>query len=194
MGQRQLRRQRFFAEHPLCCFCGGSAPATTEDHVPARSLFDKRDWPEDYAFPACLPCNGITADDEKIVAMLSRLRHPHDKTTEVQRRETRAAMAAVQQAFPQAFESMLLSANEVRKFLRYSQRTKPSGVSLSNIPVVSIGHPLFVRALKNFSTKLFCALHYKHAGRILPTRGVIAAQLFSNAQIMAGKLPPMVTR
>jgi hypothetical protein len=44
MGDSKRRKNRFFAEHPRCCFCGGDNEATTEDHQPARGLFDGRRW------------------------------------------------------------------------------------------------------------------------------------------------------
>jgi hypothetical protein len=48
IGDSKRRKNKFLAEHPWCCFCGGSEKATTEDHQPARSLFDGRRWPEGY--------------------------------------------------------------------------------------------------------------------------------------------------
>src|SRR5262245_13493291 len=46
IGDSKRRKNKFLAEHPWCCFCGGSEKAITEDHQPARSLFDGRGWPE----------------------------------------------------------------------------------------------------------------------------------------------------
>src|SRR5258708_31634045 len=73
MGMSKLKRAQFFSAHPWCCFCGGSAPATTEDHIPSRAIFDSSNWPEGYSFPACDACNGLTRFDEIIIAMLSRI-------------------------------------------------------------------------------------------------------------------------
>jgi len=56
MGQARRRRaalDRFLAEDPVCCFCGGSRAAETGDHVPGRAIFLERKWPEGYLFPAC---------------------------------------------------------------------------------------------------------------------------------------------
>jgi len=72
MGDRARRRREFLKKHPLCCFCGGTTPATTIDHVPSRQLFNNKGWPEGYEFPACELCNGAARDAEQVVAMLAR--------------------------------------------------------------------------------------------------------------------------
>ena len=61
MGKiERARRTRFLAAHPYCCFCGGVVATETEDHIPARSLFVNRQWPEGYVFPVHLV---VCADD-----------------------------------------------------------------------------------------------------------------------------------
>jgi hypothetical protein len=64
MGTSRLKRQRFFAEHPHCCFCGGMKLATTIDHVPNRACFLGRYGPETFEFPACDACQRSTRLDE----------------------------------------------------------------------------------------------------------------------------------
>ena len=59
----RVRRARFLAAHPCCCFCGGGIRAETEDHIPARSLFVDRQWPEGFVFPACRSCNSSSRFD-----------------------------------------------------------------------------------------------------------------------------------
>jgi hypothetical protein len=62
--QRKIRQRRFLEEHNLCCFCGGTIEATTVDHVPARTCFKGRAYPETFEFPACQPCNAASRIDE----------------------------------------------------------------------------------------------------------------------------------
>jgi hypothetical protein len=71
MGDKKVRRAKFFAENSHRCFCGGEALATTEDHVPSRSILDARQWLEVYRFPACAACNRVTRSDEVVIAMPS---------------------------------------------------------------------------------------------------------------------------
>ena len=130
MGMSKLRRAQFFSAHPWCCFCGGSAPATTEDHIPGRAIFDSRNWPEGYSFPACGACNGLTRFDEVIITMLSRIRSRGDFTTDQQDVEMRRAMDGVRNNFPDAYKAMRVSANDVRRFLKNTGREQPAGTSL----------------------------------------------------------------
>jgi hypothetical protein len=192
MGARKLKRAQFFSEHPWCCFCGGNTAATTEDHIPGRAIFDSRQWPEGYNFPACDICNGQSRFDEIIIAMLSRIRHRDDLTTDQQDQEMRRAMDGVRNNFPEAYRAMRPSANDVRRFLKNTGREKPPGMSLADVPIVHLNQPDFLLAIKTFSTKLFCALHYKHTGQIVPKTGVIVSWFFSNVQVFDGKIPESI--
>jgi hypothetical protein len=192
MGDKKRRKQTFLAAHPICCFCGGDTPANTEDHVPARGIFDGRQWPEGYSFPACEPCNGATWHDEKVVAMLARLLNFDDNTTELQNYETRRAMDAVRQAFPEAYPAMRLRPNEVRNFFKRTGRsregfeTQPifrSYQSASRISCRRCG-----RSPPNCSAR--CTT--KHTGRVVPSSGVIITKFYSNVQVFDGKIPPDV--
>jgi hypothetical protein len=163
--------------------------ATTEDHIPGRAIFDSRNWPEGYNFPACDACNGLSRFDELIIAMLSRIRYRDDSTTEQQDAEMRRAMDGVKSNFPEAYRAMRPRANDVRRFLRNTGRERQPGLALSDVPIVKLNHPEFLLAIKTFSTKLFCALHYKHTGTIVPSTGVIIGWFFSNVQVFDGKIP-----
>ncbi len=68
MGEAKQRLKRFLEKHPRCCFCGGEVAATTEDHQPGRVFFRDRQWPENFSFPACEPCNAAGGDYRLIAA------------------------------------------------------------------------------------------------------------------------------
>src|SRR5260370_39068705 len=72
LGKRKRKRLDLLDGDTLCCFCG-EGPAATEDHQPARALFDRREWPEGYAFPACEPCNKASKHYENVMTVLVRL-------------------------------------------------------------------------------------------------------------------------
>lgn len=73
MGSSKRLKEKFLQENPLCCFCGGGRPAEEPDHIPSRSMFLNRQWPEGFEFPACVECNRETRYDEEIVAFISRV-------------------------------------------------------------------------------------------------------------------------
>lgn len=189
MSQRSYRKAAFFKLHPRCCFCGGDTPATTEDHVPARSIFNERHWPEGYNFPACDRCNQLTRRDENVVAFLCRIRSANDgKQTDGQLAEMRRCMAAMKYAYPEAYRALKVSPNDARRFLKENDIPRPPNTLLTDIPILSIGRPEFVGPLKNFGIKLFCALDYKHNNRIVPANGTIAIRFLTNVQIDNGAL------
>jgi hypothetical protein len=193
MGTRKLKRAKFFAEHPWCCFCGGGTVAATEDHVPSRAIFDSRKWPEGYNFPACNACNAVTRRDELIIAMMARIRNRDDHTNDEQQdREMRRAMDGVRNNFPNAYREMRVTANDVRRFLKNTGRERHASASLSDVPVIKVGDPEFLAAIRAFATKLMCALHYKHTGMVVPPKGVIASWFFSNVQVFDGQIPPNI--
>jgi hypothetical protein len=121
--------------------------------------------------------------------MLSRIRSGGDVTTEQQDQETRRAIHGVRNNFPDAFRTMRPNANDVRRFLKNTGREKPKNMPLSGVPILKLGQQEFLLAVKRFTTKLFCALHYKHVGAIVPATGVIASHFFSNVQVFDGKIP-----
>lgn len=180
MGSKKDRMARFLKEHPHCCFCGGQTLAATQDHVPSRAAFRGRQWPEGYVFPACFQCNNSTAADEILTAFVCRM-HPHpeipENPTELQR-----TFDAVAETYPDVYKSLLLSNGQVRNWLRNRNMQLPPGTLVRDLPLVSIGHPRIHEAIHRYATKLFCALYYKHTGRVVPPAGGTVFLWNTNAQ------------
>lgn len=103
MGQNKAYRERFFKTHPRCFCCG--EPAVAIDHLPSRTCFDGKDWPEGFDFPACDKCNQSTANDEQVLALLSRSHSgPH---APVREEELTKHLAGVRNNHPILFRNML---------------------------------------------------------------------------------------
>src|SRR5690242_1605588 len=132
------RRQRFFREHPLCCFCG-DAPTTTEDHVPGREFFHGRQWPEGYSFPACRACNAATGHDEMVVNILSRCLPIADDGAHAD--EFRKGLGGLANNFPEILRSLKPRANHVRRFLRENGLPRTPGTFLSDVPLLAVDRP-----------------------------------------------------
>jgi hypothetical protein len=77
---KMSKTRRFLKEHPYCCFCGGSAPASTSDHVPPKACFPDGFWPEEFEFPACEKCNHGTAKNDQIFGFYAMLLDSNDAT------------------------------------------------------------------------------------------------------------------
>lgn len=116
MGEKKQKLQKFIQQHPLCCFCGGRASTTTQDHLPPRSIFVEKKWPEGYVFPACEACNVGSSRDDAMVAFLSRWNAGREPT-ETESREWQRLLAAFKEHHPAAVREMLMSANQKRRWM-----------------------------------------------------------------------------
>lgn len=147
MGQQKAKNKRFFSEHPLCCFCGGSVPATTVDHVPARAFFVDRKSPGCTRFPACLRCQNRTTDSEDIARLL--------------------AISQATAINPDALEYFLESeASIMRGFKQRKTKLLDHGESIDGNPVVRLDEDTQERIIEVFR-KIALALYYRIVGEIL---------------------------
>jgi hypothetical protein len=187
LGAKRARQAAFLAKHPTCCFCGGSTPATTRDHLPPRSVFVEKKWPEGYEFPACLTCNNGSAGDDALIAFLSRMNPGRDHTP-TEEKEWAKLLASLQEHYPGVTRGMLLGANEVRRWMTDRKVPKPPGKAYGEMPIIKIPK-LLVTAVERFNAKLLRALHYKHTGRIVPSGAWTRTRWWTNANLAAGEFP-----
>lgn len=179
MGQATQRREQFLSKHRLCIFCEGRSPATTEDHQPARSLFDRKEWPEGYVFPACEACNQASKHDEQILALLVRINS--DREDDPQRRsDFRKYIDAMKNNFPGVLT--VLTANQKRQFLKSEQMRLAPGAALADLNMAGIRASDGDRAFGTVLRKILRALHWKHTGLIAPADDrMIVLQWYTNA-------------
>jgi hypothetical protein len=177
------RRSPFLELHPFCCFCGGRTAATTEDHQPARAFFDGRHWPEGYNFPSCVRCNDVSRKHENVFAVLVRM-GPGFDGSKLQEAEFRKYLDAASNNFPNLIHKM--TTNEKRGFYRSEGLKLAPGQTFYELPMAGVNAQLVTDAAYVILTKLFCALHYKHAGSILPAEGRIFIRWITNGYIHRG--------
>ena len=160
-----------------CIFCGGLSPATTVDHQPARSLFDRREWPEGYDFPACDPCNQASKDAEHKLAVLTRIDSEREDDP-VRRKEFRKYLVGMRNNFPGLIAP--LSANEKRRFLKSAAITRSPGRALADIHVAGIQAAAAEELLNIAINKLLRALHWKHTRHIVRWGEGVKATWYTN--------------
>lgn len=181
MGRSKSRREAFFRSHPLCVFCGGEKPATTIEHCPPRSLFQNRDWPVGFEFPACIPCNLGTGDEDLLIALLARL----DPVGEGGNQDGRllGLMRNVNSQYPGMLEKMMPSANEARR------RNKEFGVQPAPGETHQDASPVKIpaemdRAIRTFALKLSKGIYYRETATAFPNDGCVLFNWFTNIQIV----------
>ncbi|MEM9670693.1 MAG: hypothetical protein AAF950_17395 [Pseudomonadota bacterium] len=76
---RSRKKKDLLLKNPYCCFCGGLERATTIDHVPARTCFPGRAFPEGFEFPSCKSCQNKSRQDEQAFAFFVRILDHNDQ-------------------------------------------------------------------------------------------------------------------
>lgn len=190
MGNNKRRKQKFFSEHSKCCFCGGDTPAVEQDHFPSRAIFDDRQWPEGFAFPACSSCNRLSSRPEVIISFLSRV-HAKEEN-EKHALATEKSLMAIDDKYPGLIKEMKLSSRQLREAAKKYGLKKTDGTSYSEMPLLSLDSPIIDEAVTIFGVKLMLALYYRHLGVPLPATGGIALKWYTNLQIFNEEIPEQV--
>ena len=178
MGQARIRRQRFFTEHPNCCFCGGDVAATTQDHQPGRLFFDDRKWPKDFVFPACVECNRLSRDSEKLLRVLA----VPDGQDDANLLKWKRTLQHINKTRPELIPSLFSSTREIRGILRDQGIEKPDGVLLRDIPIMKLDPTLWDKHFETVGRKLLLALHYQCFKKPLSKDGELWLLYSTNAQ------------
>jgi len=177
MGDAKRRRQQFFERHPLCCFCGGRAAATTIDHVPAKITFWGKRRPAGLEMPACTACNGGTKNLERAAALFAHIRMADNRTPE-QREEHLKLARGVGIDFP-GWQHEFYAVPDHDEAGRVPAGVKPMNVG-----------PLMQDAIHAVGAKLAFTLHYHHTGTIVPEAGFVSVRFETNVTIQSRQLPP----
>lgn len=162
--QRQLSRERFLFENPLCCHCGKAADSV--DHCPPKAFFLDKRWPEGFQFPSCDACNKGARSDDALAAVLSHIAivdPDSDLSREAWQRQIRGLVNNQPEVIAEWQKSGLV---ETKHGLRKSFGPAAAGLRRDGWKVVSIG-PLSQAALKRFMQKMAKTLYYKHCGHVL---------------------------
>lgn len=183
MGQKAIRRAKFFSEHPSCIFCGGDTPATTIEHCPPRGMFRERVWPDGFEFPACAACNGGTSDADLLVAFLKRCADPGDT---VQATNAAGTILATKKQLPEVLQQMggaRSSAIEARRLnRRFGTHPGPGELhrDVSPMPLPKEAHT----AIPAFGGKLAKGIYYMKAREAFSSNGCLLLHWFTNTELV----------
>lgn len=166
----------FISQHPFCCFCGGQKNTESRDEVPPRTLFFERQWPEGYRFPSCHECNQSSRLIDQALGLIGRLSYA-DAYSDVE--SITPHIFGVANNSPSLLPKTPKSSIEAKKILRSLGIEKPAGMFAVDVPIALVSKET-IDALDPFFSKLFCALYYKHVGRILPKASKIAIAKTTN--------------
>lgn len=159
MGDRRRKREQFFKDHPTCCFCGGSSPATTTDHVPPQACFPRGLMPENFEFPACKECNNGTSKHDTVFAFCSM---SMDFNEANQRPADLRRMNQHYNEISRRWPNALPDLSKAEPIHRAGHIITPSPVAVS----VPMSEPMS-EALEIAGEKLAHALYYREMKRIM---------------------------
>lgn len=162
MGDGKRKKDRFKAEHPWCCFCGGERPATTIDHIPARTCFRNREYPDGFEFPACATCQEASRKDEIVFAFYTRALDHNDDNLAA--RDFDRLINGLLNNMPELAPRGMASRNAKRETLRRMGLKMTPGYTLDQAPIVSFDPTLHQHIIR-YARKIACALYYREQGR-----------------------------
>lgn len=181
MGTGTRHKQKFLASNPFCAFCGGGAQSSTIEHCPPRAMFQHRQWPEGFEFPACEACNHGSSDDDLVVAMLARMDPFEEKGNRDGKLE--GLMFATNKQRPGLFEKMMPSAAEARRNNRKLGITPALGQTHQEAGGVKIPEEFHV-AVCTLARKLAKGVYYRETGKVFPLSGCLLLNWFTNADLL----------
>lgn len=162
-----MRTATFIKANPICIFCGGGTPSTTVEHCPPRAMFQYRQWPEGFEFPACDACNDGTRDDDLLIAMLARV-DPFQNKGDLDG-TTAGLMARAHKRYPGMF----------RKMLTIDEDGQPR----------ASGHWQITDEMREavdvLAAKLTKGVYHLHTRAIFPNDGGLVMTWFTNTDVIA---------
>jgi hypothetical protein len=151
-------------------------------------LFQSKNWPEGFEFPACEACNAGTSDDDVLIAMLGRM-DPIANAGNLDGAMNGLVFNASKQ-HPGLLQQMLkMSAIESRKAARDLNIKPPPGLTYQQAGIVNVTDHMD-DAVRTLAGKLSKAVYFMNTGNIFPATGAIQLHWFTNADLFRyGKSP-----
>lgn len=144
-------------------------------------MFQFRQWPEGFEFPACVGCNSGTSNHDLLIAMLARMDPFEEKGNLDDRLE--GLMRQTNRQFPGLFDKMRLSAAEARKNNRILGLQPEVGQTQQETGVIRIPEE-FNEAVCRLALKLSKGIFYRESGKIFPNDGCLILNWFTNADLV----------
>lgn len=187
MGASKRRRAAFFKANPMCIFCGGAVQAETIEHCPPRAMFQNREWPVGFEFPACHQCNAGTANDDLLIALLARMDPLTDRGNEDG--SLAGLMKNANKQFPSMFNNMMYTASAARRVNRKYGIVPSPGQTHQEAGGIRVTDEMD-RAVQTLAAKLAKGVFYQATGSIFPSDGRLILNWFTNVEALKnGKYP-----
>lgn len=144
-------------------------------------MFQDRQWPEGFEFPACDKCNSGSSDHDLVAAMLARM----DAFRNQGNRDGRSVglMKLVNKQFPSLLERMLARATEARRSNRELGLRPEFGRTHQETGVVKVTDEMH-QAVCVLAKKLSKGVFYRESSKPFPDDGCLLLNWFTNADFL----------
>lgn len=184
MGQAKNRRQRFFQDHPICCFCGGMSAAEEIEHLPPKIMFLQKHRPSGFEFPTCIKCNRASRKSDTLVSFLSKYGAYNDYSVRFRSDFEKEAKAAIHYC-PEALDELLDIRNRNRRRERKLDQTAGSESVL-----IKAGEKQFEH-INLFAIKICAGTYYEATGKIASPDANIIVYIYTQVNSLDGTEPKM---
>ncbi|MDZ5448960.1 hypothetical protein [Labrys sp. ZIDIC5] len=189
MGEASRRRSavKLNIAGKFCAYCA-MTPAETEEHMPPKIMFRKKDRPPGLEIPACVRCNNGTGHADLVAALATRFFASDEEYREVDE-DLERIFRGIRNNRPDVLVGMLQRRAAEKFFLKSqaSPMAREAGFKFVKI------NPVFDWYLKLFSKKLVLALAYNERQEPLPTSAGVIAAWRTNHQLMSDDYPSEIT-
>jgi hypothetical protein len=184
----QQSRQNLLAESPLCIFCGGSQPATTQEHCPPRHFFENRRFPQGFVFASCKTCNRGTSDFDQIFSVFAGIKMSPSST------EWRSKVDGLRRHLRHEQWKILAEEMEISSRDQHFMAMRLGKASLDevvgNLKVIRL--PKVVeKSFKIVGEKLLRGIYSNVTGSIFPLEGATAVLIHPNYDILFSESQPL---
>jgi hypothetical protein len=152
-------------------------------------MFQFRQWPEGFEFPACTTCNQGTDDHDLLVAMLARM-DPFQLKGDLDGRQL-GLMRMVHKQFPGLFEKTMPTATEARRHNRDLGIQPPPGQTHQEASSTIKVPQEFHDAVRILARKLAKGVYYRETGVVFRSEGCLLLNWFSNEEVVRGGKYPI---
>lgn len=184
-GEKRSRlsaTKRFIEQYPHCCFCAGTRPAATREHMPPKSLFDASYRPDKLVMPACDECNRGTSTADLTAAVVSRWAY---STNEVELSDQHRLIQRLRKQAPEVVNEWVDESGPSLN-IRGRQHLREHGVPVpDHTEVVTVGLET-IRQLTLFAHKVTLALYFEHFRRPLAGNAAYSAHWRTKEEMHRG--------
>jgi len=143
-------------------------------------MFQHRQWPEGFEFPACETCNHGSGDDDLIVSMLARMDPFEERGNRDGRLE--GLMLATNKQHPGLLAKMIPSAAEARRNNRQLGIIPDAGQTHQEAGAVKVPNEVHV-AVCSLAEKLAKGIYYRETSKVFSSSGCLLLNWFTNADL-----------